>query len=543
MNNNSEELGAELQEIRKTISTLHEPNALVELCAIGASGITGGYYSDHDALARDGKKLSDSGTYDGVYITVNPVKPDVPKQRGIAKNRMYNHGVSRTKDEDIAKRRWFTLDVDPVRKPQTSATDLQKAAASWCKTCAVGSLRSEWGMPEPVIADSGNGYYALYRTDEPNNPDMDDLFKSATKAVAAKFSIKDAAVIDPVPHNASRLIKLFGTMARKGPDTAKTPHRFSELGGVPRNLRAVTREQLQRLAIAAAPQKKPAKPNASASVTAAKVDELLKRAAITVKSVEDAADGSKKWVLDQCWFVPEHKDSAVFLYPDGVLAYRCFHRGCGDNQNRWKEFRQSVEKKLGQRLDFAHGGDIPYELTSDGIVHHTFTRSGDRIQKALTNFGARIVTNIEADDGVETKHSLEIEAVVKGRTQQFTVPSSEFASMNWVNEKLGAEAIVAAGAGAKDHARAAIQYLSDDIHHCRVFTHTGWRHIGDELLYLHADGAIGCDGRCDSVNVKLPQGLAAFRLPKPPTGENNCSSRKSSGPRCGSAFAYASDLR
>jgi hypothetical protein len=518
MQNNSEQTGADLHEIRKTISTLHEPNTLVELCAIGNNSITSGYYSDYDALAREGKRLSDSGMYDGVYVTVNPVKPDVPKQRGIATNRMYEHGVARTRDEDIAKRCWFVLDIDPVREPQTSATNRQKGAASWCKTCAVGSLRRECGMPEPVIADSGNGYYALYRTHEPHNQDMDELFKNATKAAAAKFSMKDVAVIDPVTHNAARLIKLFGTMARKGPNTAKTPHRFSELGGVPKNLRTVTREQLQRLAIAAAPSKIPVRPNVSDFVIAAKVDELLKRAAITVKSVDDAADGSKKWVLAQCWFIPEHKDSAVFLYPDGVLAYRCFHRACGHNQNRWKEFRQAVEKKLGERFDFAHGGDIPYELTPEGIIHNTFTRSGDRIHKPLTNFSVRILTNIEADDGIETKHSLEIEAVVKGRKQQLTVPSSEFASMNWVIEKLGAEAIIVAGAGAKDHARAAIQYLSDDVHHRRVFTHTGWRHIGDEWLYLHADGAIGCDGLYDSVKVKLPQNLATFRLPAPPTG-------------------------
>src|ERR1019366_5970745 len=141
------------------------------------------------------------------------------------------------------------------------------------------------------------------------------------------------------------------------------------------------------------------------------------------------------------------------------------------------------------------------ESTPEGIIHHTFTRNGDKVQNKLTNFSARIVTNIEADDGVETKHTLEIEAVLKGRTKRFTVPSSQFVNMNWPIEKLGGEALIAAGVGAKDHARFAIQYLSFDVDRRRVFTHTGWRRLGGKWFYLHAGGAIGSEGLYDSVAV------------------------------------------
>ena len=99
------------------------------------------------------------------------------------------------------------------------------------------------------------------------------------------------------------------------------------------------------------------------------------------------------------------------------------------------------------------------------------------------------------------------------------MPSSEFANMNWAIDKLGGEAIVAPGAGSKDHARAAIQYLSRDIERRRVFTHTGWRRLGSKWFYLHGDGAIGSEGLYDSVAVKLPSNLAPFRLPEPPTRE------------------------
>ena len=91
--------------------------------------------------------------------------------------------------------------------------------------------------------------------------------------------------------------------------------------------------------------------------------------------------------------------------------------------------------------------------------------------------------------------------------------------MNWALDKLGGEAIIAPGAGSKDHARFAIQHLSGDIDRRTVYTHTGWRRIGSEWLYLHGDGAIGQEGLCDSLKVKLPPNLAPFRLPEPPTGD------------------------
>jgi hypothetical protein len=59
----AEEKKADIEEICTTIATLHEPDALIELCALGGDGIVSGYYDDHVALARAAKRLSDSGIY------------------------------------------------------------------------------------------------------------------------------------------------------------------------------------------------------------------------------------------------------------------------------------------------------------------------------------------------------------------------------------------------------------------------------------------------------------------------------------------------
>jgi hypothetical protein len=346
---------------------------------------------------------------------------------------------------------------------------------------------------------------------------MDELFKKVTKAIATKFSIKDVADVDPVTHNASRLIKLFGTMARKGNDTTQTPHRFSRLGGVPKNLHIVTHEQLEALVDTLAESKRGLR-TAGAKNNADNVAESLDSAGLEIKDVRDLQDGGKQWVLRACVFDPEHKDAAVFVYPNGVPAYRCFHKSCGDNKNRWSEFQKAIEEKTGKQLQLAAGAAvIPYEATPNGIIYHTYTTRGEKVTKRLTNFTAHITTNVKEDDGVASKTRLEIEAGLNGRQSRFSVSAADFQNMNWNIEELGGDAIIFAGV--KDHVRAAIQLLSGALPTRSVFTHTGWRHLEDGWVYLHRGGAIGANGLNESVSVTLPGCLAPFALPEPPTGE------------------------
>jgi hypothetical protein len=515
----AEEKKADIEEICTTIATLHEPDALIELCALRENGIVGGYYDDHVALAREARRLSDSGTYHGVYVTLNPVKPYVPKLKGLAKNRTYDHVAGRTKDEDIVKRRWFALDVDPIRTPKTSATKRQKAAASWCKSWTIGSLRRTCAMPDPIIADSGNGYYALYRTEEPNSQEMDELFKNATKAVAAKYSIRDAANIDPVTHNASRLIKLFGTMTRKGPNTAKTPHRFSRLGGVPRNLHFLTRKKLHRLVDAlGAPKKRPRGRNSTAAMAAA-LEEYLSRAGIRYRPATEESDGSLRWIIDACPFDAEHRNSpAVFLHPNGSVGYHCFHKSCEGKS--WKDFRSKVEEETGETFNFGNG-TAPYEVTPDGIIWHKVNNKGEHTAVLLTNFPAEIVTDVLEDDGVQTQHVYEIDATVQGRKRRISLTASELANTNWPMQYLGGRAaILQPGYSNRDRVRVALQLVSSNMQEQTVFKHTGWRCIDGHSYYLHGDGAIGAQGLNTSIKVKLGPSLKAFRLPDPPSGED-----------------------
>ncbi len=166
------------------------------------------------------------------------------------------------------------------------------------------------------------------------------------------------------------------------------------------------------------------------------------------------------------------------------------------------------------------GGQIPpypYEATPGGIIWNKETQEGISIVP-LTTFTALITGQVAEDDGAETHRSFEIEAILRGRTYHFRVPSGKFSGMAWPMEHVGAAAAFWAGLSIKDHARAAIQFLSGDPPERRVYAHLGWRKIGGSWCYLHAGGAVGPVGPVPEVEVSLPSDLERYLLPDPPYG-------------------------
>lgn len=75
---------------------------------------------------------------------------------------------------------------------------------------------------------SGNGYHLLYRTTLPNDRQCSELLKRFLASLAVMFD-DEMTKIDTSVFNASRICKVYGTMARKGDDTPERPHRRSVL--------------------------------------------------------------------------------------------------------------------------------------------------------------------------------------------------------------------------------------------------------------------------------------------------------------------------
>ncbi len=166
------------------------------------------------------------------------------------------------------------------------------------------------------------------------------------------------------------------------------------------------------------------------------------------------------------------------------------------------------------------GGQVtpfPYEATPGGIIWNKETLEGI-IPVPLTTFTALITGQVLENDGAETRRLLEIEASLRGRTTRFQVASGQFAVMTWPMENMGAAAALWAGFGIKDHARAAIQFLSGDPPEHQVYAHLGWGEIGGQWVYLHAGGAIGPIGLVPDIDVVLPPDLQQYQIPTPPTG-------------------------
>src|SRR5215211_728285 len=126
----------------------------------------------------------------------------------------------------------------------------------------------------------------------------------------------------------------------------------------------------------------------------------------------------------------------------------------------------------------------PYRTTPGGLIWDKPTQNGS-VPTPLTNFMAKITADVSEDDGAEVKRHFQIEAHLGERYTRFDVPAARFAPMSWPTEHLGASAIVYPGFGTKDHARAAIQLLAEDVEERRIYTHTGWRLVGGTWVYLH----------------------------------------------------------
>jgi P4 family phage/plasmid primase-like protien len=254
-----------VHKIAGWLRQLTEPGQVVELRAHKVSDPNsyrswpqtwnGFFDPDHfEDLARHALELTTRA--EAIWFTLNPLNPALLNRR---MNRVdVAAGGDCSTDQDVSRRRWLLIDADAKRVGGVSSSDVEKAAAHKVAEQIRDYLDGK-GWPRPVFADSGNGFHLLYRVDLPAADG--ELLKKVLTELAAKFNT-DQVTIDPKVANPGRVVKLYGTMARKGDHSSERPHRWTEVLEIPNPLTAVPKELLDALV---AESKEPARPERKAA--------------------------------------------------------------------------------------------------------------------------------------------------------------------------------------------------------------------------------------------------------------------------------------
>jgi hypothetical protein len=204
-------------EVRKTVAAFVPAGSVFEVRALSAQlrgerkvGTVSGYFNDADRCIAELEKLSSAKA---IYFTLNPIMPALLSR---CENRLaYADKNALTGDQHVLERRSLLIDIDVDRPSGISATDEEKERARK-KALEVFNFLKKRQWLRPLVADSGNGYHLIYRTNLP----LDDggLLKDALAALADHFD-GDGVKLDRTVHNPARIVRLYGTVAQKGDNT------------------------------------------------------------------------------------------------------------------------------------------------------------------------------------------------------------------------------------------------------------------------------------------------------------------------------------
>ncbi len=201
------------------------PESIAEVRALGVqpnprwrSHIESGYFDDPECAAREATRISTVAS--GVYATLNEITPALLARR---KNRL---GIaeqgSLTTAGDVVRRRRVCFDIDPVRPKGVSATAGERDEARKVAGKVIVWIREVCGQ-DPWIIDTGNGYHLYYGVDLPSADG--DRVKALLQAAHSLHS-SSAAVVDTTVFDPARIVRVPGTLNRKGDSTPDRPHRL-----------------------------------------------------------------------------------------------------------------------------------------------------------------------------------------------------------------------------------------------------------------------------------------------------------------------------
>ncbi len=166
-----------------------------------------------DAFEAKALELNRQGF--NVYTVMNPIRPDF-------------NGPGAAKDVDIRHRDLLLIDIDRVGDTSCPANQAELDAAKEL-ALEIRDYLADRDWPKPIVLMSANGYHLYYILDEiANDSDSASLVRQFLKNLANRFNNTGVGV-DTSVHNASRITKVPGTIARKGIETHDRPYRMAEV--------------------------------------------------------------------------------------------------------------------------------------------------------------------------------------------------------------------------------------------------------------------------------------------------------------------------
>lgn len=309
--------------------------------------IESGYF-DYEHISAVPEALKRLLSFRGVYVTVNPVNPDLLAR---AVNRLRPAGRNpTTADTDIVRRRWLLIDCDPRRASGVSSSNAEHESAL-AKAREIRDGLSSLGWPKPVLTDSGNGAQLMYRIDLP--ADDGELVRRVIDEIAKASS--EQVAIDTSVHNPARIWRLPGTMNCKGDSIPERPHRMARILEEPQDIVSVSREQMQDIVSYQNEDTQTDAPDDEwkHTIPAFDLDSWIAQYCPELGSPQPWK-GGRKWIFHVCPFNEAHTNKSAVLIQEssGAVAFKCHHNGCSGND--WRALRELREPGCYDRREEAN---------------------------------------------------------------------------------------------------------------------------------------------------------------------------------------------
>lgn len=239
-------------EVRLTLNLFYNENDIIELFVLKKDGTPlPGHFNNIELLLDEIEKYDNREDVKAIYTQLNQIGAEVFTREDkplLLKNTIAG---SRIEGSDVERVKGILIDVDPIKTngdEEDSTTDSEHetglSATKWLR-----SWFAEMGWTEPVMGSSGNGGQLRFLTDLPATKETSKLIKELLVKLNKKLptQFKDKAKVDIKVYDLPRIVKVLGTVTRKGPGTEERPHRRSALISAPEKLDPVQLQDIKRI--------------------------------------------------------------------------------------------------------------------------------------------------------------------------------------------------------------------------------------------------------------------------------------------------------